>query len=99
VPPQSLAIDSASVRSATQWLDSLKNEHPVELPSPTRVVREVPAERAPVPERPARAITEDPFFIPGSTVPPRRDTVVPRDTAPRPDTARPRPDTTTLPPA
>lgn len=88
-----LATDSASIRRAARWLDSLKEAHPVELPRPVRVVREPAVERAPVaerapaPERPRPSIIEDPFFIPGSTPPPQRDTVVRRDSAQRPDTA------------
>lgn len=88
-PVQPLVMDSAATRRATRWLDSLKEAHPVEIPRP-RVASEPEAARRPAPRR---AATEDPFFIPGSTPPPRRDTVVRRDTAPAP-----RPDTTTPPP-
>jgi hypothetical protein len=46
VAPVALALDSASVRAAARWLDSLKEAHPVELPRVARVVSE------PAPERP-----------------------------------------------
>ncbi|HET9012489.1 MAG TPA: hypothetical protein VFN38_11780, partial [Gemmatimonadaceae bacterium] len=82
--------DSASIRTAARWLDSLKEEHPVELPAPRRIVREVPVERAQPAQREVPSITEDPFFIPGSPTP-RRDTTVPRDTLRRPDTTTPPP--------
>lgn len=97
-PTSAVAMDSASRRSASRWLDSLKEAHPVELPRFVRVVREpvpersapsdrpAPSERPATVERPRPSIVEDPFFIPGST--PRRDTVVRRDSAPPPTPPR-----------
>jgi hypothetical protein len=95
--------DSASVRLAARWLDSLREAHPVELTSPVRIVREptleqaagerAPDERAPAteraskPERAVPAAINDPFFIPGSTPPPRvtpsRDSTRPVSPPPR----------------
>lgn len=87
-------MDSVARRSARRWLDSLKDVHPVEIPRP-RVVSEQPAERRPASaDRPRPTVTEDPFFIPGSTAPtPKRDTSVRQDAPPVP-----KPDTTTPPP-
>ena len=87
-PAVALALDSTARRTAKRWLDSLKDVHPVEIPRP-RVVSEEPAERRPAPvERPRPAIVDDPFFIPGSSVPaPKRDT----PTVPKPDTTVPPP--------
>lgn len=46
--------DSARLRIATRWLDSLKEAHPVEMPQPRRVVSEAPPAPRPTPtERPA----------------------------------------------
>jgi len=88
VAPVALVLDSASSRAAARWLDSLKEAHPVELPRRVRIVREPaaderPRERPASIERPRPSITEDPFFIPGSTPVPR-DTVVRRDSVPPP---------------
>jgi hypothetical protein len=93
-PAPALAMDSASSRTAARWLDSLKEAHPVELPRPVRIVREPDVERSAPVDRPAPVtrprptITEDPFFIPGSTPP--RDTVVRRDTTLPPSEQTPR---------
>lgn len=97
-PVAPLAMDdSVARRSARRWLDSLKDVHPVEIPRP-RLVSE--SEQRPAPaDRPRPSVTEDPFFIPGSTPPPTRDTGVRRDTVVRRDTPTvPKPDTTTPPP-
>ena len=100
-PAPAFVFDSSSRRTATRWLDSLKDAHPVEFPRVARVVREpVPAQTADQPvaqsvDQPAVRTTpaastrptpaEDPFFIPGSTTI-RRDTVVRRPSGTRRDT-------------
>jgi hypothetical protein len=50
-----LALDSASVRTAARWLDSLKEAHPVELPRLTRASEPAPERQT---ERPADRTTE-----------------------------------------
>lgn len=99
VAPPALALDSASVRAATRWLDSLKEAHPVELPRVARVVgAPAPAGQTPrATDRPTVRSTStprqtpsavaDPFFIPGSSAP-IRDTTPQRNPA-RPDTTTP----------
>ena len=91
-PPPTLAMDSASRRAASRWLDSLKEANPVFLPRPVRIVREPASTPTPTstPERVRPpSISEDPFFIPGSSPP--RDNNAPRPPAPRPDTTKPPP--------
>ena len=89
-PPPTLAMDSATRRAASRWLDSLKEANPVVLPRPVRIVREPSPTPDSTRERVRRpTINEDPFFIPGSSPP--RDTSAPRPPAPRPDTTRPPP--------
>jgi hypothetical protein len=51
-PPPPLALDSASVRTAARWLDSLKEAHPVELPRLARRVPPPESETERQPERP-----------------------------------------------
>ena len=79
-PPPSIAMDSAALQTATQWLDSLRAANPVEYTRRQLVIestaRPVPEERTMPTERRTPTINEDPFFIPGSNVP-------------RPNTARP----------
>ena len=79
-PAPPIAMDSAALQTATQWLDSLIQANPVEYTrrqlgiEPT--ARLVPEERTTPTERRTPTINEDPFFIPGSNVP-------------RPNTSRP----------
>jgi hypothetical protein len=58
--PPPLPMDSATVRTAARWLDSLKEAHPVEIPRALRVVRESAVDR-PLADRPAtdRPVSED----------------------------------------
>jgi hypothetical protein len=44
-PAAPLPTDSASLRAASRWLDSLREAHPVHLAAPTRTAREVPVQR------------------------------------------------------
>ena len=73
-------LDSASMASASRWLDSLKEANPVVMPEATFTPRAARVVGEPATPRPQPLLAEDPFFIPGST-PPRSDTVVTRDTA------------------
>ena len=96
-PAPTLVFDSSTRRTATRWLDSLKDAHPVELPRVVRVVREPvpaqptgqpvdqPAVRTAPAASPRPTPAEDPFFIPGSSTI-RRDPVVRRPATTRPDT-------------
>jgi hypothetical protein len=59
VAPPQLALDSASIRSATRWLDSLKEAHPVELPRLTRVSEPAPERQVERPiDRPVERAVE-----------------------------------------
>ncbi|MCY7379122.1 MAG: hypothetical protein LH467_07245, partial [Gemmatimonadaceae bacterium] len=81
-PPPPIAMDSAAMQTATQWLDSLREANPVEYTrrqlgiEPTE--RRAPDERTTPAERRTPTINEDPFFIPGSTLPRPNTTRPPR---------------------
>lgn len=79
-PAASIPMDSAAMQMATRWLDSLKEANPVEFTRRQLGIVSAepgaPAERATPAERRTPTITENPFFIPGST-PSRPDTTRP----------------------
>ena len=104
VAPQPLAFDSASVRAASRWLDSLKDAHPVELPrgapvgEPARdVARQSVRDAERALDRTGERLTPT---TPTQTTRPRPSMVddpffIPGSTTPA---TPPRPDTTTPPP-
>ncbi|MDB4900588.1 MAG: Protein kinase domain [Gemmatimonadetes bacterium] len=92
-----LVVDSAALRVATRWLDSLKDAHPVIVARPKPVVRDsTPRRDAASVSRPARrdsGSVGESLTIPGGVTPVRRDTSARRDTTVKRDTTV-RPDTT-----
>jgi hypothetical protein len=74
-PPPPLPMDSASVRTAARWLDSLKEAHPVEIPRAPRIVRES-AEDRPVADRPVSEDRAAPVQRPAATERPTPRSIV-----------------------
>lgn len=103
VAPPPLALDSASRRTASRWLDSLKDAHPVELPRLTRTSEPTSDVQRQGVRSTERAADRSTSTTPTPTTRPRPSMAddpffIPGSSTPSVQTTPSRPDTTTPPP-